>query len=306
MYDVCSLLAPCSKCYCRYAVRELLRSKHEDTWTNVEMILNLEKAMPYTQNSHYLQVTKDKNLSLYKAARAEARDNSDGPPTKRPRMETRSEFTDAHIYETNDDLIFTAATASTAQTSPLASGRDYPMVSSDSNINIVEIERVLHIQPINGGRASPTTPIAISKQQPVASASKQTTPATGLDKFTFSQPPTEKIVGVSPANSPAIAASSTCFSEQGPKRGLDDEDQKKHQKLALSSLAALGIHVTVADLGKLHPPDIYEEELEVMAEVRAYFQVAYKVRDSRENSMVWMRWLIVLLAASHRLRPDGH
>lgn len=32
------------------------------------------------------------------------------------------------------------------------------------------------------------------------------------------------------------------------------------------------------DLGKLNPPDEYETELRVMAEVRGYFQVSYKVR----------------------------
>ena len=46
----------------------------------------------------------------------------------------------------------------------------------------------------------------------------------------------------------------------------------------LANLAKLGYAgLTEVDLGKLNPPDIYEEELEVMAEVRAYFQVAYKV-----------------------------
>ena len=50
---------------------------------------------------------------------------------------------------------------------------------------------------------------------------------------------------------------------------------------ALSALAKLGyVGLTVDDLGKLNPPDEYEEELNVMAEVRAYFQVAYKVRGA--------------------------
>lgn len=31
------------------------------------------------------------------------------------------------------------------------------------------------------------------------------------------------------------------------------------------------------DLARLHPPDAFEEELRVMADVRSYFQVAYKV-----------------------------
>ena len=46
---------------------------------------------------------------------------------------------------------------------------------------------------------------------------------------------------------------------------------------ALAALARLGFTVKEEDLGKLNPPDEFQEELEVMAEVRAYFKVAYKV-----------------------------
>ncbi|KAI0746433.1 P-loop containing nucleoside triphosphate hydrolase protein [Daedaleopsis nitida] len=45
---------------------------------------------------------------------------------------------------------------------------------------------------------------------------------------------------------------------------------------ALAALAKIGLFVTEDDLGKLQPADTYEEELELMAEVRAYFDVAYK------------------------------
>ncbi|KIY73278.1 hypothetical protein CYLTODRAFT_257737, partial [Cylindrobasidium torrendii FP15055 ss-10] len=45
---------------------------------------------------------------------------------------------------------------------------------------------------------------------------------------------------------------------------------------ALVALAKLGYHVTGEDLGKLNPPDEYEMEMRVMAEVRSYFQIAYK------------------------------
>ncbi|KDQ21433.1 hypothetical protein BOTBODRAFT_98847 [Botryobasidium botryosum FD-172 SS1] len=45
---------------------------------------------------------------------------------------------------------------------------------------------------------------------------------------------------------------------------------------ALASLAKAGYNVTRESLAKLAPVDEYEEELGVMADVRAYFQVAYK------------------------------
>ena len=57
------------------------------------------------------------------------------------------------------------------------------------------------------------------------------------------------------------------------------ESQRNEQAVreALAALAKLGLNVTEEDLGKLNPPDEYEDELALMAEVRAYFDVAYKV-----------------------------
>lgn len=50
---------------------------------------------------------------------------------------------------------------------------------------------------------------------------------------------------------------------------------------ALNALWALGYkRLSVHDLARLHPPDAFEEELIVMADVRAYFQVSFKVRFS--------------------------
>jgi hypothetical protein len=47
---------------------------------------------------------------------------------------------------------------------------------------------------------------------------------------------------------------------------------------ALEALAEVGYaNITASDLSRLSPPDEFEEELQVMANVRAYFQVAHKV-----------------------------
>ena len=49
---------------------------------------------------------------------------------------------------------------------------------------------------------------------------------------------------------------------------------------ALQALRELGYtELRESDLIRLNPPDTYEEELNVMADVRAYFQVAYKVKE---------------------------
>jgi len=47
---------------------------------------------------------------------------------------------------------------------------------------------------------------------------------------------------------------------------------------ALRALAEAGYpNLQASDLSRLLPPDSFEEELIVMAEVRAYYHVAYKV-----------------------------
>ena len=54
---------------------------------------------------------------------------------------------------------------------------------------------------------------------------------------------------------------------------------KSDDNALLAMLAERGFSgLTIADLGKLNPPDEFDTELRVMAEVRGYFQVAYKVR----------------------------
>ena len=59
---------------------------------------------------------------------------------------------------------------------------------------------------------------------------------------------------------------------------LSSAERKRKEAAALAALADLGFEgLTVTDLGKLVQVDAYERELDVMAEVRAYFKVAYKV-----------------------------
>jgi hypothetical protein len=60
---------------------------------------------------------------------------------------------------------------------------------------------------------------------------------------------------------------------QGP-RAVEDPAESRALK-ALSELGYSGLSLT--DLKRLHPPDQFDEELTVMADVRAYWQVAYKV-----------------------------
>jgi hypothetical protein len=60
--------------------------------------------------------------------------------------------------------------------------------------------------------------------------------------------------------------------------GYNGQTSAQNVASALAALAALGYNgLAEADLKKLRPVDDYETEIEVMAETRAYFQIAFKV-----------------------------
>lgn len=64
--------------------------------------------------------------------------------------------------------------------------------------------------------------------------------------------------------------------ERLPNAGLDMDGNEIND--ALSLLARIGHPgLKEEDLGRLHPADEYQTEIDVMAEVRGYFQVSYKV-----------------------------
>lgn len=89
----------------------------------------------------------------------------------------------------------------------------------------------------------------------------------------------------------------------------------------MASLAKLGYTgITVENLGQLIPPDEYEEELEVMAEVRGYFQVSYKVKafipqssaacplmrnlfTHLRGSLTIFLWPLITISCLHLLSP---
>ena len=64
----------------------------------------------------------------------------------------------------------------------------------------------------------------------------------------------------------------------------EDEPELPVETLeALRALAEAGYpNLRVSDLARLLPPDSWEEELIVMADVRAYYQVGYKVSCARQ------------------------
>lgn len=79
-----------------------------------------------------------------------------------------------------------------------------------------------------------------------------------------------------------------------PNSAPPDNSEKVNSVLA--ALAGIGYVVTEEDLGKLNPPDEFETELKVMAEIRGYCQVSYKVRTPAPFSALVQvySWLLAL------------
>lgn len=115
-----------------------------------------------------------------------------------------------------------------------------------------------NLVPPPSSHGTPLRPSSSQAESPgVLSALPQTQP------FSFRLPNT---------SSPAVGRSGFTAT------ALTDEERKREEAIALAALARLGFSgISAEDFGMLNPPDEYEKEMELMAEVRAYFQVSYKV-----------------------------
>ena len=94
------------------------------------------------------------------------------------------------------------------------------------------------------------------------------------------------------------------FSAPRPPKMLTAKERES-LKTALAELVKLGYPVSEDDLGKLNKADEFEEEMEVMAEVRAYFEVSYKVRKLSRPEYVRVILMLRVWLAYHRLRTAG-
>lgn len=98
------------------------------------------------------------------------------------------------------------------------------------------------------------------------------TPQSGLSSNAFAQPTNSTPSLWAPFSSQSVPATQPAV----PSTPTPTRDSTAIGE-ALAALAKIGVHMSEEDLENLHPPDEYEDELELMAEVRAYFDVSYKV-----------------------------
>ncbi len=92
----------------------------------------------------------------------------------------------------------------------------------------------------------------------------------GVKAFTF---------GKAPQGSQGVAASPFTTAASAPSTAVSTTSRADDVQAVLYGLQKLGFSgVRAEDLQKLKPSSQYEEEFALMAEVRAYFKVSYKVR----------------------------
>ncbi|THU97629.1 hypothetical protein K435DRAFT_753802 [Dendrothele bispora CBS 962.96] len=266
----------------RTFLHELVTKHRENCQRFLDTALEAELT-PYTQNSHYLEDSTEKWLSKYKSIRAgesTANDNNT-------------------FFKSNDATSASATAASSNQTlSPIFSfGGKRPsseLESGSSNSNQAQPTA----QPAANANTNGMFPSTQPKSTPAQIATPTGTPATSEKSVPFWERATP-LTTPSTSGTPALGpfSNDTNFTKARSQSQEATEDLNH----ALALLAKHGYTgLTTENLGRLHPPDEYERELKTMAEVRGYFQVAYKRIIDNIPSFIDLRFVKAL---SREIQP---
>lgn len=284
-------------------MQELLKLHKETTLAQLTTLLTLEST-PFTQNSHYLADKTAKSLALYKEARAgktpptsiSARATPSGSrsfnlpalPYRPPPAQTPSIGESAFSF-VSPSASNAAAAPSAPRVSNAQNGADEakPRPATPKSAEKATPKPAETATPAATVQHTSSSPFGHIIQPPVTQHTSNAFAASQSNRAfpgsAFATPQAGSAFAAPQAGS-AFAATQSTNAFAAPQNSFavaaQAEERQKNEQDALAALAKLGYNVTAADLGKLNPPDIFEEELQVMAEVRAYFHVSYKVRTS--------------------------
>ncbi|KAH7928503.1 hypothetical protein BV22DRAFT_199383 [Leucogyrophana mollusca] len=241
------------KAHLQILIPELVSLHYDRCIVRIQEQLEMERT-PFTQNTHYLETCTEKWMKKYKEERAGKIVAPLESSAKRQKV-----------------------TANSLQSTPAPPAQDIWGDFEDTwgtftqpNQNMSSVSGAPPTPPAFGLSAQPKNGFSGSKPAPKASqASKSTTSQKQKDGSTLCNPAIISPTSVNAVPRPQTASSTTNVTGRTPDPGAVEE--------VLAGLNKLGYHgITYEDLARLLPPDEYETELRVMAEVRGYFQVAYK------------------------------
>lgn len=221
---------------------------------------------PFTQNTHYLQTCTHKWLAKYKDARAGHVGASGGViPSKKRKLPIDAgdsqraptfgnEKAPANLFIDSTNPNPTPTKPPTLETFTFSPHNPNP--TTNRNPEVPRSPKRKQSRSHN------------PRQQSQSSPPQQSYPSQRQSFGSWSSLSSSSSVAVS--NPPSTDTEKLIIS-----KGLPIAEETLNAVLA--ALAEIGYPgLTLDDLGKLNPPDEYESELQVMAEVRGYFQVSYK------------------------------
>lgn len=289
------------------AIAELLMARHATALEQIGILLHFETS-PFTQNNHYLADVTAKTLARYKDIREGKVQSSTSRPTGLPPPHGKALDSNGDregepsqpcvAYSPIDSFCLAGNPFANFVAGPIRF-LPHPLVASTPVADKVDFELSQNTVKTDAARSSPR--VSKKRREKLSARRGNVAPAVD-DKWVHTEESAEEETPDEPASAPSpsiwttkppapepsVTASAsgflggpfpgfTGFNSQ-PVGSATSSERSQLEADALSALAKLGyVGLTVEDLGKLNPPDEYEEELNVMAEVRAYFQVAYKV-----------------------------
>ncbi|KAG6843814.1 hypothetical protein H0H87_012992 [Tephrocybe sp. NHM501043] len=276
----------------RIFIADIVEKHSEACKAILQPVLKIETT-PFTQNGHYLSESVDKWLALYKEARAK----EGRPPLKK--RKSHDEATPAPKKASN--LAPKPSETSTNGASfpphePSSSGvRAFQQGSGAFSFapqpgNSAFGANLSHTTVFNGFGNGNNAFGAGPQTTGISAFGANSSWTSNFNGFTngnnaFGAPQGEPVQAAFPFRMPVVTQPPTPVSQpstpapqpSASAEEIGDPERQKRINEVLAGLAALGYHgVTESDLPKMIPPDEYEREIQVMAEVRGYFQIAYK------------------------------
>ena len=233
---------------------------------------------PFTLNTHYLAASTEKWLAKYKDAKAGKGVKKNGWSEEwQPAKKQRQEREDVNKGPTNEGIPkkqMPKAPTKLRQDAYVATESSFSVFGELRNhLGLYKKRLFRHFDVGTGSNKFTWT------RGELGFGTDTTLPTTPSVESLFAEKPAP-FFKHPPTSSVTFAQPPSAFQQPFKPRQTPPDPEKVQAALAM--LVEIGYSgITEDDLGRLNPTDEFETELLVMAQIRGYFQVAYKVCYSR-------------------------